>query len=142
MKILIKIAAIAVVAALAAGCCHCRSYQKKNRKPLVATEWQLVQLGGKNIQPEEGKYNLSFLAEENRIAGVGACNRLMGSYTLGEKGALKIGPLASTRMACPGMEIEMEYAKAIESTTHYEMDGPMLMLLSNGDLKAVFQAKP
>ena len=34
------------------------------------------------------------------------------------------------------------FAEAIESTTHYEMDGPMLLLLSNGDLKAVFQAKP
>lgn len=142
MKILVKIAALAAVAALAAGCCNCRSYQKKTQRPLVGTEWQLIQLGGKSVKPEAGKYNLTFLAEENRIAGVGACNRLMGSYTPGEKGALKIGPMASTRMACPGMDMEQEYCIAIESTTHYEMDGPMLMLLSNGDLKAVFQAKP
>lgn len=142
MKILVKIAALVALTALVAGCCNCRSYQKKTRRPLVGTEWQLVQLGGKTITPAEGKYNLTLLAEENRVAGVGACNRLMGSYKAGEKGAIKIGPLASTRMACPGMDDEQRYFTAIESATHYEMDGPMLLLLSNGDLVAVFQAKP
>ena len=84
----------------------------------------------------------SFLAEENRIAGIGACNRIMGRYEATEKGALKIGPLASTMMVCPGMEQEDAFTKALESTTHYDMDGPMLLLLSDGELRAVFQAKP
>lgn len=100
MKILLRIAVIAAVAALAAGCCKCRSYQKKNRRPLVGTEWQLVQLNGRAVKPQEGKFNLTFLAEENRFAGVGACNRLMGKYETTDKGALRIGPIASTMMAC------------------------------------------
>ena len=66
----------------------------------------------------------------------------MGKYEATEKGALKIGPLASTMMACPGMEQEDTFTKALESTTHYDMDGPMLLLLSDGELRAVFQAKP
>lgn len=45
-------------------------------------------------------------------------------------------------MVCPGMEQEDAFTKALESTTHYDMDGPMLLLLSNGELRAVFQAKP
>ena len=102
MKILLRIAVIAAVAALAAGCCKCRSY----------------------------------------FAGVGACNRLMGKYETTDKGALRIGPIASTMMACPGMEQEDAFTKALEATTHYDMDGPMLLLLSDGELKAVFQAKP
>lgn len=92
--------------------------------------------------PKRAKFTLTFLAEENRIAGVGACNRIMGKYEATEKGALKIGPLASTMMACPGMEQEDAFTKALESTTHYDMDGPMLLLLSDGELRAVFQAKP
>ena len=99
MKILLRIAVIAAVAALAAGCCKCRSYQKKNRRPLVGTEWQLIQLDGRAIKPEEGKFYVMFLAEENRFAGVGACNRLMGKYETTDKGALRIGPIASTMMA-------------------------------------------
>ena len=106
MKILLRIAVIAAVAALAAGCCKCRSYQKKNRRPLIGTEWQLIQLDGRAVKPEEGKFYVMFLAEENRFAGVGACNRLMGKYETTDKGALRIGPIASTMMACPGMEQE------------------------------------
>ncbi len=142
MKILIKIAIVAVAAALMAGCCNCRSYQKKTRRPLVGTEWQLIQLGGKAVKPEEGKFTITLLAENNRLAGVGACNRLMGTYKTDEKRSLKFGPLASTMMACPGMEQEDAFTKALESVTHYDMDGPMLLLLSDGELRAVFQAKP
>ena len=56
MKILLRIAVIAAVAALAAGCCTCRSYQKKNRRPLIGTEWQLIQVDGRAVKPEEGKF--------------------------------------------------------------------------------------
>lgn len=137
---ILKIAACAALAALAVGCCNCRSYQKKTRRPLVGTQWQLVQLLGEKVVPEEDRFTLIFMAEDNRIAGKGACNRIMGTYSLGEKRAVKIGPLASTMMACPGMEREHVFTGAVESATHYEMDGPMLLLLSEGELKAVFQA--
>ncbi|WP_295935864.1 META domain-containing protein [uncultured Alistipes sp.] len=142
MKTLLKIAVVIAIAAFAASCCNCRNAQKKARKPLVGTEWQLIQLEGQSIKPEEGKFTLKFLAEENRVSGVGACNRLNGKYETSGKNALKIGPLASTMMACPGMDLEGKYAKVLEATTHYDMDGPMLLLLSNGELQAVFQAKP
>ena len=81
-------------------------------------------------------------AEGNRLTGVGACNRLTGAYKTDGKRTLKIGPLAATMMACPGMEQEDAFTKALEATTHYDMDGPMLLLLGDGELKAVFQAKP
>ena len=142
MKILLKIAIVAVAAAFMAGCCNCRSYQKKTRRPLAGTEWQLIQLGGKAVKPEEGKFTVTLLAEENRFAGVGACNRLMGKYETTDKGALRIGPIASTMMACPGMDEEDAFTKMLESVTHYDMDGPMLLLLSDGELRAVFQARP
>lgn len=138
---ILKIAACTALAALAVGCCNCRSYQKKTRRPLVGTEWQLVQLLGEKVVPDADRFTLIFMAEDNRIAGKGACNRIMGSYSLGEDRAVKIGPLASTMMACPGMDREHVFAQAVESATHYEMDGPMLLLLADGELKAVFQAK-
>ena len=108
----------------------------------MGTEWQLIQLGGETVKPEKGKFTLTLLADGNRLTGVGACNRLMGSYKTDDKRTLKLGPIASTMMACPGMERESAFTQALEATTHYDMDGPMLLLLSNGELKAVFQAKP
>lgn len=142
MKILFRIAALAATAALTVGCCNCRSYQKKNRLPLEGTSWQLIQLGGRSVKAEPDTYMLRLDAEGNHVSGVGACNRLMGSYTTGDRRVLKIGPLATTKMACPNPDLEQQFLRALESTTHYDMDGPMLLLLSDGELRAVFQALP
>lgn len=138
MKFVAGIALLVV----AASCCNCRSFQKKSRRPIVGTEWQLVQFGKESIAPEEGKYFFT-LDSDGRVSGVGACNRLMGSYTLGDKNALGFGALASTRMACPGMETETAFMQMFDSVVRYDMDGPMLLLLgADDDLLAVFQAKP
>ena len=142
MKFLLRIAVVAGLAALTAGCCNCRSYQKKTRRPLVGTEWQLVQLGGETIQPREGSFTITLSAEKGQISGVGACNRISGTYKSDEKRSLRIGPLAATRMACPDLEREQAFIEALESATHYDMDGPMLLILADGELRAVFQAKP
>lgn len=116
--------------------------RKKRAVRSRGLEWQLIQLGGKSVRPEEGTFSLQFDAEKQTVSGTGACNRLSGNYTTGERRALSIGPLASTRMTCPDMDRERDYAEALEATTHYDMDGPMLLLLSNGELRAVFQAQP
>ena len=140
MKILFRIAALIATIALTAGCCNCRSYQKKTRRPLEGTEWQLIQLDGRSVKAAPETFVLKL--ENGSVSGAGACNRLMGSYTTGERRALKIGPVASTKMACPNLSQEQQFLRAIEATTHYDMDGPMLLLLSNGELHAVFQALP
>ena len=41
--------AIVCAVALAVSCCPCRKGTNKNHKPLHATEWQVVQMNGKNI---------------------------------------------------------------------------------------------
>jgi len=137
-----KILLLILVTALMTGCCACRSYQKRTRRPLTGAAWQLVQLYGRSIQPEEGKFLLTFSAEEGRLAGVGACNRIAGKFTTDESRALKLGPILSTRMACPGLEQEQQFIRALESATHYDMDGPMMLLFSDGEIRAVFQALP
>lgn len=38
--------------------------------------------------------------EEARLAGQGPCNRYAGAWRM-EGGALRVGPLVATRMACP-----------------------------------------
>jgi putative lipoprotein len=52
---------------------------------------------------------------------------MMGSYELVEP-SLKFGPLATTRMACPSMDAEQAYLKALGATTRYEIAGSTLTL--------------
>ncbi len=140
MKNSLKIGGLFAVMIFFVGCCACRSYQKQTRKPLVGTEWRLIQLGGRNIRSESGQFTVRF-AEDGTLSGVGSCNRLMGRYEQTGDRMLKIGPVASTRMACPsGEDTEAALCKTLEEADHYDMDGPMLLLLTNGELRAVFQA--
>lgn len=131
---------LVVAIVLLVGCCGpCRTYQKQQR-PLVGTEWQLVQLNGRKITPEGESYTLRF-TEGGELQGLAACNRLMGSYTTAKDRSLQIGPLASTRMLCRDPH-ESEFIGVLERATHYDMDGPMMLLLSNGSLVAIFQSLP
>lgn len=138
------IAAAALAALIALGmtaCCRCRTYQRRTQKPLTGTIWQLAQLDGRAVTAAGDDFTLLF-SNDLRLSGRGSCNRIMGSWEAGEKGALTISGLAATRMACPDPEAETSFLRMLEGVTHYEMDGPMLMLLRNGELRAVMQAQP
>ena len=137
----LKLMICVALAALMAGCCsQCRKTQKM-RKPLVGTEWRLIQLNGSELTAYENpeSYTLHFTPEGD-LYGMGACNRIMGQYTTNSDRSLKIGTMASTRILCRDHAREVAFLEALERTTHYDMDGPMMLLLSDGYLVALFQA--
>ena len=125
------------VAAMIAGCCACR--KGKSNVSLIGTEWHLVKLMEREVNISDEQFLFTF-SDEGAFTGVGACNRMMGDYSTTEKGAIKFGAVASTRRMCPDAELETRLAQVLERTTHYEIDGDMLLLLSKGELQAVFQA--
>ena len=67
--------------------------------------------------------------KEADIAGNAGCNRFFGRYTF-DGAAIKIGPLASTRMACPAevMEAEQAWLLMLESARSAEASGKELVL--------------
>jgi heat shock protein HslJ len=98
--------------------------------PLEGTEWRLVDIGG---QPSPAGADstrhpgFTLLAKGRKVQGSAGCNRMTGTYQLdGQK--LKFGPLATTRMACPSMQTETAFLKALEATTRYEVSGSSLTL--------------
>lgn len=130
---------IAIVALLAVGCCDCRK-QSKNQKPLVGTTWQLVQLMAHDISAEEESYTLLF-HDNGTASGVGDCNRMTATYSMTTSRELTIANIGATRRMCNDHEREAEYFDMLERVTHYEMDGDMMLLLSNGELVAIMQAR-
>ena len=97
---------------------------------LEGTEWRLADIGG---QPSPAGADstrhpgFTLIAEGRKVQGLAGCNRMNGTYHLdGQK--LKFGPLATTRMACPDMQTETAFLKALEATTRYEVSGSSLTL--------------
>jgi len=72
--------------------------------------------------------------EAGRVAGNGSCNRFTSSVTINGE-ALKLGPLASTRMACLNDNVgaqEDKYLKALGAATRYAWQDPYLVIYCNG----------
>lgn len=137
MKLFYKISLVVATLVMLASCCPCR--KGKNNVAFAGTQWQLVRLMGRDLAFDGDKFVFTF--SDGQFAGMGACNRFMGQYTTSETGALKLEGLATTRMMCPDAELEVEFTKILNRATHYEVDGDMLLILSNGEMQAVLQAQ-
>ncbi len=92
--------------------------------PDPETEFRLAEMDG---APYEGRATLSF-PEDGRVAGKGPCNNFMGRAEWGEDGALTLGPLAATMMACPDLDAEKTLLDRLGAVTTIEMqeDGFLL----------------
>ncbi len=135
-----KLLTVVIVALMAVSCCApCRS-RVKNAKALEGTMWHLVKMGGESLTLPEDSFNI--ILNENGLGGRGACNSLLGQYATGDKLALRFSSLGSTKMLCPHNEdLEMKMIQILSQTTHYDIDGDVLMLLKNGTILAVFKAQ-
>ena len=121
------------------SCCDCRKLGKL-QKPLLGTTWQLVQIMGRDVKAEGDSYTLLFI-EDGTVSGQGDCNFLFTVTATTEKRALDISQLGSTRRLCPDAEGEQAYFDMLDKVTHYEMDGDMMILLSDGTLVAIMKAQ-
>ena len=132
-SLIILISSLCVV-----GCCDCRK-RSKLEKPLVGTQWQLVQLMAKDVVAEDDSFRLTFMSN-GTIAGKGDCNVLTATYSMSASRELKISNLGSTRRLCKNYEQENEFMDMLEGVTHYEMDADHMLFLSNGTLVAILKA--
>ncbi len=90
----------------------------------------IASLAGTEWGPEAaGKPEQYIQFKESDVAGYGGCNRFRGPYTF-DGSALKIGPLASTRMACEPavMDAEQAWFRMLETAEAAEATPTKLIL--------------
>ena len=71
---------------------------------LADTSWRIMAINGTDVSRQD-RYEIQF--EANRMSGRAGCNSFNGSYRVSSDG-FQAGPLAMTRMACPGARMEHE----------------------------------
>jgi heat shock protein HslJ len=103
-------------------------------QPLGGVPWRLTSLGAEAVPVASGQQApfLRFDEAGRSVSGSGGCNRLVGGYETAD-GRLKIGPLASTRMAClddTASARETRFLAALEAVGGYRIEGQSLRLLS------------
>lgn len=104
---------------------------------LQGTEWRAQEIGGRSVL-DIVQSTLSIEAG-GRISGSAGCNRYFGTASV-KDGAISVGPLGTTRMACmpEQMEQEKSFLDAIAKTRGFHVDGGRLVLL-DGDGKTLMQ---
>jgi copper homeostasis protein (lipoprotein) len=95
---------------------------------LANTRWVPVRIGERSVTGLEREPWFALEPRTKHVTGSGGCNRFTGSYESGT-GTLKFGALASTRMACPAMETEATFLKALERTRRFRLAGRNLELV-------------
>ena len=92
------------------------------------TRWVPMRIGEGSVTGLEREPWFELDPRAKHVTGSGGCNRFTGGYESGE-GTLRFGALASTRMACPAMETETAFLKALEGTRRFHLAGRHLDLL-------------
>lgn len=104
---------------------------------LDGTSWTLHQIGGRDVISDQAP---TLLFSRDQVHGNATCNRFTGSYTV-DGSLLSFGPLASTRMACPDMELETAYLAALGDVATYSAKSEQLVL-SNADGEEILVFEP
>lgn len=102
---------------------------------LDGTEWVLTQLKQDELLKELAEVTMDFA--DGQVSGKSACNRYSASVEQGDTaGALKIGPVMGTRMACSGdlMELEQQYLEALSQVVGFSFQAGKLVLNRGGDV--------
>ena len=109
------------------------------------TEWVLVELGSGSVPALPGgrQPSLRLDAARKQATGYAGCNNYFGSYELAGA-ALRFGPLAATRRACPDPEsaVETRYREALARVRGWKLEAGELLLVDDGGVLARLATRP
>jgi len=142
MKRTVVIVCAMLLITLAASCIK---RETGNISPAVfhieGPEWRLVEVSGTPVSPLAGEKqpHIIFDPAQKQVTGFAGCNNFFGSYELNGS-SLKFGPVGSTRMACPDlqMSLETEVFIALDKTRSWDIRDGVLLLLDDSEVLARF----
>ena len=109
---------------------------------LEGTRWKLKELpGGPQAIPDSGKEIFMLLTDtSSQVMGFLGCNGFGAQYLATPDGNLQITHVISTQMACPALDVENAFSKALESTSRYTIEKDILRLQKGDSVLATFTA--
>ena len=112
----------------------CASAAAGSRSDIRGVEWRAVDVNGVPVVGEQ-RPTLR-LARGERASGSGGCNSFTATYRRRSRMRLDLGPIASTKMACPGPvgDQEARYFSILEAAETYSRygDGSLSVIAPDG----------
>jgi heat shock protein HslJ len=113
--------------------------------PLAGTRWALLSVAD---QPVPAGISATLAFDAGQASGSGGCNTFTGEYKVARPDSIHIGPLASTRKACPApvADFEATYLAALQGVTTWAVpaDAPIgtQLTLGGGPVPKLVFGKP
>jgi len=109
--------------------------------PLENTYWKLVELRGAPVEThaDQREVYIRLRPEEERMTGFAGCNQIVGGYEI-EGNSLAFGPMGSTMMACPYLDDEAAFLRALARVNRFLILGESLVLSGDKGDMARFRA--
>lgn len=81
---------------------------------------------------DNGRQFMRF-GDDNTLTGHGGCNRFFASYETDSEGGLQIGPVGSTKMACPPkiMDAETGFFNLLQNASTYSIEDEVLIIFDS-----------
>lgn len=97
---------------------------------LLNKEWKLVKLNGSGIALDTSFPNYPHLKFTNLVSTGGnlGCNGFGANVHISAADSIKISEIISTQMACPNLDIETQFMKALGNARTYKITGDTLAL--------------
>lgn len=109
--------------------------------PFEGTRWMLTEVeGGPVSVPKDGKRPYFVLSKDGTVKGFAGCNSFKGKCLIKGEGSFDLTGLTSTMMACPQLETEGKFLKALEEADRYESVGSSLFLYKGNAMLAKLRA--
>jgi heat shock protein HslJ len=106
----------------------------KSRKVATGTlaglngEWNIVEMNGAKLNPEETKQLLVFDVNDKIVSGNAGCNRMSGKidYDTSQEKNIRFSRIIATRMACMDMRYEDELLKTLDKVVRFDKEGYLM----------------
>jgi heat shock protein HslJ len=109
---------------------------------LGGQKWSLIELQGQPVPVTEPNREPHLVFADQRVSGSTGCNRITGTVEFTERAKIKFQPLATTKMACPDMDLEGRFLSVLELADNYQVSNDLLLLNQGETLIARFKASP
>ena len=101
---------------------------KETDENSILQKWELSLIDGMPVTANQAIY--IELSEDGKVSGFIGCNRITGNYAIENESQITFNQLATTRMMCSEVEMEMEsqVLELLNTCDNFTIDSGMLML--------------
>lgn len=111
---------------------------------LEGTHWKLKEFPARTtpLPATDKEVFMMFMDSSAEVRGFLGCNGFGGKYVADANGGIAITNVMSTQMACPALDVENTFSKAMETANRYTIEKDLLRLQKGDSVMAIFEARP